>query len=160
MKRAIIALSIAFAAVLVCGCESMEKWLPDHGVPKGHSNDWTLEAFNDIDLPHGYIVVPDESYTYICPWWDGVRIARLVLLGDTRVDVMLEYYIHSLESVGWVMVAQSAMEYDDESTATFKQPATGETIELTVSRDAENRIKVELAVSPEYAAAPVSPPQP
>ena len=135
--------------LLTLGCMSSEKWLPEHNLPAGCENEWTQEAFSDIDLPHSYNVLPDESFTYICPWWNSIRIGRLVLIGDTRRDTMVKYYTHSLESLGWTLVEETSSQYVDSTTLKFRKPAKKEVITLTVSRTPMNLIKIDLALKPE-----------
>ncbi|MHC4660435.1 MAG: hypothetical protein ACYS8W_01980 [Planctomycetota bacterium] len=111
--------------------------------------DWTQDTFSDIDLPHGYTILPDESFTYICPWWDSIRMGRLILIGDTRRDTMVKYYTHSLESMGWTLIEESNSQYVDSTVLKFRKPVRNELIILTVTRNSLNQIRIDLNLKPE-----------
>jgi hypothetical protein len=136
-------------ACLAVGCAGSVKFLPEYKLPLGCGENWTQEAFSDIDLPQGYTVLPDESFTYICPWWESVRIGRLVLLGDTRRDTMVRFYTASLESTGWTKVKEISSEYVDSTTLEFRKPERDEVIILKVIRTPANKIKIDLLLKPE-----------
>jgi len=148
-SRFFIAALLIALIIPASGCINAEKFLPEHKLPVGCGENWTHEAFSDIDLPQGYTVLPDESFTYICPWWESIRMGRLVLLGDTRRDTMVMYYTDALESTGWIKLEETPSDYVDLTTVKFRKPERGEIIIMNVERTPGNKIRVDLFLTPE-----------
>ncbi len=136
---------LVVVSVLVCaaGCYIPLK------EPKGYSNELQQPQFQDIPIPFkgGYEYIESASFTYVSPASDSLRVAKIKIVGDTRVDEMVEFYKRQMAIHGFKLEKEFESKTVHKTVLTFTK--TGENEECTVEVWREGTdIYIELKLGP------------
>ena len=117
--------------------------------PQGYSNKLQQPQFQDIPIPFkgGYEYIESASFTYVAPGSDSLRVARIKIVGDTRVDEMVKFYKRQMAIHGFELKKEFDSKTVHKSVLTFTK--TGENEECTVEVWREGTdIYIELRLYP------------
>ena len=138
--RGISYLVAVFALTCGLGC-----YLP-LGEPEGYSNKLQQPQFQDIPIPFkGYEYLESSSFTYVSPASDSLRVAKIKVVGDTRVDEIVEFYKRQMALHGFKLKKEFASRKVHKTTLTFEKDGENEECTVEIERlGTEVHIKLEL----------------
>jgi hypothetical protein len=148
MKRT-ACLVAAAAFVTLAGCYIPMKQ------PEGYSTKLEQPQFQDIPIPFkgGYEYIESESFTYIGPGTENeMRVAKIRVIGDTRLDEMVEFYKTQMERHGFKLIDEFPSQKVHKTILKFvKLDEDGEPVneecEVEIWRE-DTRIFIELRLRP------------
>jgi hypothetical protein len=127
--RGIVYLAALFALTCAVGC-----YLPLKA-PEGYSTK-LQDQFNDIPIPYegGYEYLESDSFTYVAPGSESLRVAKIKVIGDTRVDEMVEFYKHQMQIHGFNLVDENPSKAVHKVTLTFVKKGENEECVIEIER--------------------------
>ena len=139
--RGILCLAAVFALTAAAGC-----YLPLNE-PEGYSTK-LQDQFSDIPIPYrgGYEYLESGSFTYVSPGSDSLRVAKLKVVGDTRVDEMVEFYKRQMDIHGFVLKKEFESEKVPKVTLTFLKKDENEECTIEIERKETHVIDPEACI--------------
>ena len=140
--RGIVYLAALFALTCAVGC-----YLPLKA-PEGYSTS-LQEQFNDIPIPYegGYEYLESDSFTYVAPGSESLRVAKVKVVGDTRVDEMVEFYKRQMEIHGFKLKKEFESREVHKTILTFMKEDENEECSVEIWREG-TQIHIELRLGP------------
>ena len=125
--------------LLVAGCAG-GIW-----VPEGYYFSIPPQGFQDIPIPpFDFVVVPGKTFAYVCPVAPQIRVARVVLTGESRLDDTVEFFERELPAQGFFAVRKPHKSRVLERVRLFyKKRGRDEFLFIDICRD-EKVINVEM----------------
>ena len=111
---------------------------------------YTRKYILDEDIPFpksGYEYLASESFTYIAPASDSLRVAELYLRGDTRVDEMVEFYKYEMPLHDYELVAAVDSGAVHKTSLTFRRKGENEEVKIDVWRE-DTFVHIKIQVYP------------
>ena len=138
--RGISCLLAVFALTCALGC-----YLP-LGEPGGYSNELRQPQFQDIPIPfQGYEYLESSSFTYVSPASDSLRVAKIKVVGDTRVDEIVKFYKRQMVLHGFKLKKEFPSKEVHKTILTFEKEKENEECTVEIERvGTEVHIKLEL----------------
>ena len=128
--------------LLLTGCVG-GMWVPDgyrFGVPP--------EGFQDIPLPpFDYTEVPGKTFVYVCPVDPQIRVARIVLVGEARLDDTVKFFERELPAQGFLPLRKPLTSKALERVRLFyKKSGRDEFLFVDIRRE-EKTVTVEIRLT-------------
>lgn len=117
--------------------------------PKGYSNKLQQPQFQDIPIPFkgGYEFLESSSFTYVAPGSDSLRVARIKVVGDTRVDEIVEFYKRQMAIHGFKLTREFPSKKVHKTTLTFMKEGENEECIVEIWREGTT-VHIELNLGP------------
>ena len=127
--RGIAYLAVMFTLVCAVGC-----YLPLKA-PEGYSTK-LQDQFNDIPIPYrgGYEYLESDSFTYVAPGSESLRVAKIKVVGDTRVDEMVKFYKHQMGIHGFTLTDEKSSKAVHKVTLSFIKEGEDEECVIEIER--------------------------
>jgi len=141
--RGISYLAAMIAVLIAAGCYIPLKQ------PEGYSNELRQPEFQDIPIPFkgGYEYLDSESFTYVAPASDSLRVAKVKVIGDTRVDEMVAFYKRQMDLHGFKLTKEFESKEVHKTVLTFEK--IGENEECTVEIERKGtEVHILLTIKP------------
>lgn len=140
--RGIFSIIAVFVLTAAAGC-----YLPLNE-PEGYSTK-LQDQFSDIPIPYrgGYEYLESGSFTYVSPGSDLLRVAKLKVVGDTRVDEMVDFYKRQMDIHGFALTNEFESEKVHKVTLTFVKKDENEECTIEIQRK-ETSVHILLKIRP------------
>lgn len=131
-----------FVLLLLSGCVG-GIWVPD-----GYFFTIPMEGFQDIPIPpFEYTEVPGKTFAYVCPTDPHIRIARIVLVGEARLDDTVRFFERELPVQGFIPLRKPLKSRVLERVQLFyKKRGRDEYLSVDIQRD-EKIVEVEIRLT-------------
>jgi hypothetical protein len=129
--------------LLLCGIACVGTPLPP--LP-GYSQKYRLDEEIPIP-PGGYQYLESESFTYISPTSDSLRVAELHLVGDTRVDEIVSFYERQMKLHNYEFIEEVPSKVAHKVSLLFKNRTENEEVRIEVERKG-TRVHIKIDVYP------------
>jgi hypothetical protein len=107
------------------------------------------DQFNDIPIPYkgGYEYLESDSFTYVAPGSDSLRVAKIKVVGDTRVDEMVDFYKRQMDIHGFKLTNEFESKKVHKVVLTFVKKDENEECTIEIERK-ETKVYILLKVRP------------
>ena len=95
----------------------------------------------------GYEYFESSSFTYVSPASESLRIARLKVVGDTRVDEMVDFYKRQMQRHGFKLTKEFESKRVHKTMLTFVKEGENEECTVEIWRDGID-VHIEIRLGP------------